>query len=66
MKKKYNFKDLFVLDLANNHQGDIDHALNIVRSIGKIVADQNILAGLKVFEYLHILPGYNHFYLHIQ
>ena len=47
MKKKYDFKNLFVLDLANNHQGDLEHALNIVRSIGKIVSDQNIRAGLK-------------------
>ena len=47
MKEKYNFENLFVLDLANNHQGNVEHALNIIRSIGKVISNQNVRAGLK-------------------
>ena len=27
--------DFFILDLANNHQGDLDHALEIIDNFGK-------------------------------
>ena len=27
--------DFFILDLANNHQGDLKHALNIIDVFGK-------------------------------
>ena len=26
------FKNLFILDIANNHQGDLNHGLNIIKS----------------------------------
>jgi hypothetical protein len=29
--KKFDFKDLFVLDLANNHQGSVPHGTQIIR-----------------------------------
>ena len=32
-----NFEDLFVLDLANNHQGDINHGIKIVHECAKVV-----------------------------
>ena len=34
---KHNFNDLFVFDLANNHQGDLDHAINIIDQFSLIV-----------------------------
>ena len=37
MRNKFNFKDLFVLDLANNHFGDVNHAKKIIKSFGKII-----------------------------
>lgn len=33
MKTEFRFKDLFVLDLANNHSGDFQHALRIIRAV---------------------------------
>ncbi len=31
------FKDLFILDLANNHFGDVNHAKKIIKSFAKVV-----------------------------
>ncbi len=47
MDQKFDFKDLFVLDMANNHQGDVKHGLNIVRSFAKVVKDRKARAALK-------------------
>ena len=47
MNKKFDFKDLLILDMANNHQGDVEHGLNIVRSFAKVVKDRNARAALK-------------------
>lgn len=33
MRKPFSFENLFVYDLANNHQGDLAHARNIVLSL---------------------------------
>ncbi len=44
---KYNFNDLFVFDLANNHQGNLDHGKKIVDSIGKIANKKKIRAVMK-------------------
>jgi sialic acid synthase SpsE/mannose-6-phosphate isomerase-like protein (cupin superfamily) len=41
------FNGLFILDLANNHQGDIAHALHIVQSLGVIARELGITAALK-------------------
>jgi len=42
-----NFNNLFIFDLANNHQGDVNHALNIIREIGKICKEENINGAFK-------------------
>lgn len=34
--RTYDFSDLFVLDLANNHQGDVGHALRIIQEVGQV------------------------------
>ena len=47
MDQKFDFKDLFVLDMANNHQGDVKHGLNIVRSFAKVVKGREARAALK-------------------
>lgn len=36
--RSYDFSDLFVLDLANNHQGDVDHALRIIEAAGQVAS----------------------------
>ncbi|MBA2112896.1 N-acetylneuraminate synthase family protein [Bremerella alba] len=43
----FNFNGLFVLDLANNHQGDPEHATNIIRAMGDVVNENGVRAALK-------------------
>jgi sialic acid synthase SpsE/mannose-6-phosphate isomerase-like protein (cupin superfamily) len=45
--KKFNFKNLFIYDMANNHQGDIRHGYNIIEQIGKETKDAGVRATLK-------------------
>lgn len=47
MNETFDFRDLFVFDLANNHQGDVEHALNIIRGIGKVVRKQQVRGVFK-------------------
>ena len=46
----FDFKNLFVLDIANNHQGDLKHGLNIIKSHAKIVNNNN-LRGVFKFQF---------------
>ena len=41
------FDDLFVLDLANNHQGDFEHAAEIVDDIASVVKETGVKAAFK-------------------
>ena len=45
--KKFDFNDLFVLDLANNHQGSVEHGLKIIKECGRMVRKHNIRAAMK-------------------
>lgn len=47
MVQRFNFDDLFVLDLANNHQGSIEHGLRVVREHGAVVRKHGVRAALK-------------------
>lgn len=47
MQNAFSFKNLFVYDLANNHQGDIEHASNIIRGIGEANAAAGVRGALK-------------------
>lgn len=42
------FDDLFVLELANNHWGDIERGLKIVSDFSKIVRFNNVRAAIKL------------------
>ena len=44
----FNFQNLFVFDLANNHQGDIQHASKIIRELGSVVSKNNVKAAMKL------------------
>ena len=35
------FKDLFILDLTNNHQGDLKHGIDIINSYSKVAKKKN-------------------------
>jgi sialic acid synthase SpsE/quercetin dioxygenase-like cupin family protein len=43
----FDFNNLFVLDLANNHQGNVEHGLKIIHECGKMVRKHNIRAAIK-------------------
>jgi sialic acid synthase SpsE/quercetin dioxygenase-like cupin family protein len=47
MSEQFNFHDLFVFDLANNHQGSVQHALNIIREIGAVVKRHQVRGVFK-------------------
>src|SRR5476649_2333468 len=42
------FEDLFVLEMANNHYGQLDRALKIVKEYSRIVRFNNVRAAIKV------------------
>jgi len=45
--KKFDFNGLFICDLANNHQGDLKHGLNIVKAMGKVAKSTGVRGALK-------------------
>ncbi len=42
------FSDLIIFEMANNHQGDINHGLQIIKELGKVVRKYGINAGIKL------------------
>ena len=42
------FKDLFVLELANNHLGKVERGLNIIHKFGTVVRHNNVKAAIKL------------------
>jgi sialic acid synthase SpsE/quercetin dioxygenase-like cupin family protein len=47
MSDNFDFKDLFVFDLANNHQGSVEHGLNVVRGVSAVANDHNVRGTIK-------------------
>ena len=43
----FSYDNLFVLDLANNHQGSVEHGLKIIKECGKVARKHNIRAVMK-------------------
>jgi len=46
--KKFDFDQLFILDLANNHQGDVEHGLRIIRETAKVIHAKGVRASIKL------------------
>jgi sialic acid synthase SpsE/quercetin dioxygenase-like cupin family protein len=46
--KNFDFKNLFIFEMANNHQGDIEHGISIIKEMGKISKKYNIKAAVKL------------------
>lgn len=42
-----NFKNLFILDLANNHFGDVEHAKKIIEKFAKVIKKNKVRAAIK-------------------
>jgi N-acetylneuraminate synthase len=47
MAGSFDFKDLFVLDMANNHQGSLQHGRKIVRAMAEVVQAAGVQAAIK-------------------
>ena len=45
--KLFNFENLFVLDLANNHQGELSHGKNIINEMSHVVKKHDVRAAIK-------------------
>ena len=57
----FNFDRLFVLDIANNHQGDLNHGLKIINSMSKVIKENKVDAAIKFqFRQLDSLIHPNH------
>lgn len=46
-------EDLFIFELANNHQGSVSHGLKIIEALGEIARQQEIRAAIK-FQFRHL------------
>lgn len=44
---EYKFNDLFVLDMANNHQGHVEHGLKIVKEVSAVSHKAGVKAAIK-------------------
>ena len=47
MAEAFNFDGLFVYDIANNHQGDVDHGLKIINQIGDVSNKHGVRGAMK-------------------
>jgi sialic acid synthase SpsE/quercetin dioxygenase-like cupin family protein len=47
MNKDFDFQNLFVLDLANNHQGDVAHGRAVIAGHGEMVRKHGVRAAFK-------------------
>lgn len=46
-KNRFDFTDLFTFEMANNHQGSVEHGKKIIRAVGDIARRQGIKAAIK-------------------
>ncbi|OGF66201.1 hypothetical protein A2757_01355 [Candidatus Giovannonibacteria bacterium RIFCSPHIGHO2_01_FULL_48_47] len=47
-ERKFDFENLFIFELANNHQGSLEHGLRIIREMGEIAREFKIRAAAKL------------------
>ncbi len=43
----FDFRNLFIFELANNHQGDVEHGHRIIRELGQVAREQAVRAAVK-------------------
>lgn len=48
MGSKYNFANLFILEMANNHQGDVEHGLRIIQEMAAAAHAADVRAAVKL------------------
>ena len=42
------FNDLIIFEMANSHQGSVEHGINIIKEMGKIARKYNVKAAVKL------------------
>lgn len=42
------FQDLFIFEMANSHQGSVEHGIDIIKAMGRIARKYNIKAAVKL------------------
>jgi sialic acid synthase SpsE/quercetin dioxygenase-like cupin family protein len=47
MFKSFDFNDLFVLEMANNHQGDLTHGKRIIQDLARVIKKHDVRAAVK-------------------
>jgi sialic acid synthase SpsE/mannose-6-phosphate isomerase-like protein (cupin superfamily) len=47
LRNDFDFRDLFVLDMANNHLGQVEHGLRIIREVAEVARSEGARAALK-------------------
>ena len=48
MADNHIFDDLFIFEMANSHQGSVEHGIDIIHAMGKIARKHNIKAAVKL------------------
>lgn len=56
--ERFDFNDLFIFEMANNHQGSVAHGKAIIQAMGKIVKKHGLKAAIK-FQFRD-LPTFIH------
>ena len=46
--EKNLFEDLFIFEMANSHQGSVEHGIDIIKAMGRIARKYNIKAAVKL------------------
>lgn len=59
LQMPFSFKNIFVLDLANNHQGSVSHGTQIINQCADVVEKHEVRAAIK-FQFRD-LPEFIHF-----
>src|SRR5512137_2826591 len=45
--REFDFNGVFIYDLANNHQGDVHHAQQIIQAMGAVTRETGVRGALK-------------------
>ena len=52
-REKFDFENLFTLEMANNHQGSVAHGKKIIKEMGKIAKKHGVKTAIK-FQFRNI------------
>ena len=47
MNQLFDFRDLFIFEMANNHQGQVEHGRRIIRELAQVARAKEIRAAIK-------------------